>query len=256
MPKLILRFCALSIVCAAGAFGQSGTFGQIAYGGSWQTTFTLMNMNSSSAATVTLSFFGDNGLPINAPVQNVGSVPIYTFEIPKGGAQNIVLSSPDPTTTQGWATMSATGGTVRGQGSFRVLLPKGGISEAVVPLSFPPGSVLCITPFPLLDPIILIPFDNTDGQYVTSLALANATAIAQSYVIEFDDQSNIALVVDTLPLTPMQHTAFVSTDKYPTLAGKKGILRIHADPAKLTVLGLLSNLTSTGAITTILPVSQ
>jgi hypothetical protein len=54
----------------------------------------------------------------------------------------------------------------------------------------------------------------------------------------------------------MQHMAFVTTDKYATLAGKKGILRIHADPANLTVLGLLSNLTSTGAITTILPVTQ
>ena len=44
MPKLFGRFLALSILCAAGAFGQQGTFGDIAYGGSWQTTFTLMNL--------------------------------------------------------------------------------------------------------------------------------------------------------------------------------------------------------------------
>ena len=258
MPKLILRFLALSISCAAGAFGQAGTFGQIAYGGSWQTTFTLMNLNSSSPATVTLSFFADDGSPLSAPVQNFGSnSSTVTFSIPAGGAQNIVLSSLDTTTVQGWASMSATGGTVRGQGTFRVQLPKGGISEAVVPLSFPPGSIACVVPFPTQgDPIILVPFDNTDGQYLTSLAFANATTVAQVFFLEFDDQSNNPLITDILPMTPRQHEAFVTTVNYPILQGKKGILRIHADPAKLTVLGILSNLTSTGAITTIIPVNQ
>src|SRR5665213_879943 len=61
MPQSILRFLALSTLCTAAAFGQQGTFGQIAYGGSWQTTFTLMNLNSITRATVTLSFFGDDG---------------------------------------------------------------------------------------------------------------------------------------------------------------------------------------------------
>jgi hypothetical protein len=50
--------------------------------------------------------------------------------------------------------------------------------------------------------------------------------------------------------------AFVTTAKYEALVGKKGILRIQADPAKLTVLGLLSNLSGTGSITTIIPVTQ
>jgi len=126
MPKSILRFLALSTLCTAAAFGQQGTFGQIAYGGSWQTTFTLMNLNSITRATVTLSFFGDDGSPLNAPIQGFGVTSAYTFAIPAGGAQNVVLSSSDQGTTQGWASMSATGDTVRGQGSFRVLLPKGG----------------------------------------------------------------------------------------------------------------------------------
>jgi hypothetical protein len=213
-------------------------------------------MSSSSAASVTLSFFGDDGLPLNAPVQDFGATSAYIFTIPAGGAQSVVLSSGAGGTTQGWASMSATGGTVRGQGSFRVLLPTGGISEAVVPLSFPPGSTLCIVPFPVTSPVILVPFDNTAGQYLTSLAFANTTATAQSYAIEFDDQSGHLLVADTVSLTPNQHMAFVTTAKYEALVGKKGILRIQADPAKLTVLGLLSNLSGTGAITTIIPVTQ
>jgi hypothetical protein len=256
MPKFILRFLSLGVLCAGAAFGQQGSFGQIAYGGSWQTTFTLVNLSSASTATGTLSFFGDNGSPLIAPVQGYGNVSVYTFAIPPGGSQSVVLSTSDLNTIQGWASMSTTGA-VRGQASFRVFLPKGGISEAVVPLTLP-GSALCILPFPPSgDPVILIPFDNTNGQYVTSIAIANTTTVDMpSIAMEFVDQSNNLLQSATTSLLAMQHTAFVTTDRYQALAGQKGIVRIHADPAKLTVLALLSNLASTGSITTILPVTQ
>jgi hypothetical protein len=45
--------------------------------------------------------------------------------------------------------------------------------------------------------------------------------------------------------------AVVMPDAYPALAGKRGTLRIHQTPDKLSVLGLLAN--STNSITTILP---
>ena len=106
MPKFNLRLFALSILCTGGAFGQvQGTFAQIAYGASWQTTFTMINLNSTNPASVTLRFYGDDGSPLNAPVQGFGNTAVYTFTVPPSGAQNVVLSSPDPT-IQGWATMS------------------------------------------------------------------------------------------------------------------------------------------------------
>ena len=255
MARFVHRFITLSIVFAAGVFGQQGTFAQIAYGGSWQTTFTLLNLSSTDSANVTLAFFADSGSSLSAPVQGFGNTSSYAFTIPPGGAQNVVLSSSDSTTMQGWASMSATSGIVRGQGSFRFLLPGGTISEAVVPLSIS-GSAVCIVPFPFVpgSSVILVPFDNTTGQYVTSLALANTTNASLSVPIEFDDQSNTSLVTDTLNLTAMQHTAFVTPQTYPKLAGKKGILRISASTATLTVLGLLSN--ATNAITTIIPVTE
>jgi hypothetical protein len=258
MPKLVLRLLTLGIVCAGGVFGQQGSFGQIAYGGSWQTTFTLINVSSSGTATVTLSFYADSGSPLNAPVQGFGVTSAYTFAIPAGGSQNVVLQSSDSNTTQGWASMSASGGTVRGQGSFRFLVPNGtgAISEAVVPLSFPPGSTACLIPLPSGNPIALVPFDNSNG-YVTSLAFANPSASSsESYVIEFDDQSGAPLAADTVTLGPRQHRAFVSRDAYPALLGQKGVVRIHGsvDLSLAIVLGLLSN--SSGAVTTIIPVIQ
>jgi hypothetical protein len=241
-------------LCTTGAFGQ-GTFGQIAYGGCWQTTFTLVNLNTQSAASVSLSFYGDNGAPLGAPVQDIGSVSSYTITIPAGGAQSVVLSNSDISTTQGWASMSTGDGvTVRGQGSFRCHLSGRPDFEAVVPLSTP-GSTPCIIPFPSQsNPVILVPFDNTAGQYTTSLAFANTTNTTLAVPIEFDDQFNHLLATDTLNLAAMQHTAFATTDKYPAVAGKKGILRIQASAANLTILGLLFN--ATGPFTTIIPVTQ
>jgi hypothetical protein len=254
MPRSILRFLTLGILCAAGAFGQQGSFAQIAYGGSWQTTFTLLNLSTTDLGSVTLSFFGDDGLPLNAPVQGAGNTTSYTFTIPAGGTQNVVLSNPGSGITQGWATMSVASGVVRGQGSFRFLTQAGQISEAVVPLSTP-GTALCIFPFPPSpNPVILIPFDNTTGQYVTSLAIANTTNATLPVPIEFVDSSNAPLASDTINLTAMQHTAFVTRLNYPAVDGKKGTLRIHASASSVTVLGLLSN--ATNAITTIIPVTQ
>jgi len=259
MPRFISRLFLLSVVCAGAAFGQSvaGTFAQIAYGGSWQTTFTLINMDSADLANVTLKFFADTGSPLNAPVQGFGNTSSYTFTIAPSGATNVVLSSTDSTTTQGWASMTVNAGSIRGQGSFRFLLPGGQISEAVVTLSPSSGlgSAVCIIPFPpSSNPVILLPFDDTTGQYVSSIAIANTTNGSLALPIEFDDQSNAPLVSDTLNLTAMQHKAFVTTQSYPALAGKKGILRIHAGTDSVTVLGLLSNVTN--AITTIIPITQ
>lgn len=252
MRRAILRYFVLSILCAGGAFGQQvqGTFAQIAYGASWQTTFTLINMSATSPANVTLRFYGDDGQPLLAPVQDFGNAQVYTFTIPKNGAQNVVLASPDPT-TQGWATMT-TDTQVRGQALFRFLLPGGAISEAVVPLG-QPNSSFCIISLPP-KPVILVPFDNTTGQYNTAIAIANATVGLLDVSIEFDDQSNTPILTDTLRLTSRQHQAFLTAQKYPQLAGKKGILRIGQSTDNVAVLGLLVN--STNAITTIIPVTQ
>jgi hypothetical protein len=256
MSRLIRRLLLLSIVCAGAAFGQSvaGTFAQIAYGGSWQTTFTLINVDSIDLASVTLNFFGDTGSPLNVPVQGFGSTSSYTFTIPPSGATNVVLSSTDSTTIQGWASMTVVSGTVRGQGSFRFLLANGQLSEAVVPLSTS-GSAACIIPFPpSSNPVILLPFDNTGG-YNSSIAIANLTNAQISIPIEFDDQSNHQLKTDTIVLPAMGHTALTLATSYPQqLPGTKGIIRIQQSTSNITVLGLLSN--PTFATTTIIPIAQ
>jgi hypothetical protein len=149
---------------------EQGSFAQIAYGGGWQTTFTLVNPSAPSLAFVTLDFYGDNGLPLNVPIQGAATTTSYTFSIVPGGQQSVVLSSTDPTESQGWASINVSG-TARGQASFRRLLPNKTISEAVIPLSTS-GFAVCVVPT-AAPSVILLPFDNTTGEYVTSLASPN-----------------------------------------------------------------------------------
>ena len=110
-----------------------------------------------------------------------------------------------------------------------------------------------------------MPFDNTTGVYVTSIALANTMSTTQTVTIEFDDQSNNKLASDTLSLTAMQHKAFRTIDSYPQTVNKKGVIRISdttdngvpigiPTPAPVITLGLLSNATNT--VTTIIPITQ
>jgi hypothetical protein len=252
MRRFIPQFIALFVVTSAAAFGQ-GNFGQLAYGGCWTTTFTLINLNAQTAASVSLFFYADNGSPLSAPVQGVGNTSSYAFNIPPNGAQNVVLSSTDSNYTEGWANMTASSGvTVGGQATFLCHIAGSPDQQAIVPLSSS-LSTACIIPFPPpANPVILLPFDNTAG-YTTSLAFANTTSTALSVPIEFDDQSNNPLVKDTLNLTALQHEAFASTMNYSALIGKRGILRISTSTTTLSVLGLLFN--SSGPFTTILPIT-
>jgi hypothetical protein len=247
---------AVWVASAAGAFGQ-GSFGQIAFGGCWQTTLTLINQNTAATASVTISFYGDNGSPLSTPVQGIGTMTSYKFTIQSGTRQDVVLSNSDANSSAvaGWANVATTGDVaLGGQGSFLCRIAGRPDYQSVVPLSAPKSSP-CLVPFPpATNPVILVPFDDTPGQFTTSFAIANTANTAQNISIEFDDSSNNPLLKDTLAFGPMQHMAFATTDRYSQLAGTKGVLRIFADPAKVAVLGLLFN--STGPFTTILPVTQ
>jgi hypothetical protein len=258
MSKFTPQVLALGILCAGTAFGQlTGSFGQIAFGGSWQTTLKLINTSPSDTSNVVLSFFGDNGSPLIVPIADVGNRSDYEFQIPANGTTDVVLTSSDPNTTQGWARLSMTGSAVRGQGIFSFLVPKGNgtISEAVVPFILHDDPT-CVVPIPNADPVILVPFDNTVTSFRTSMAFVNTdpTTTSRTFVLEFKDQFSQMLVATTLTLPSLAHTAFVTPERFPVLLGKKGILRVHASKSDLTVLGLLSNLT--GSIATIIPLTD
>ena len=265
MTRFALRLALAGLlICSGLAFAQ-GDFAHFTYGAGYQTTFTFINLSTTDPANANLYFYNSDGTSLQAAVQGVGNVTPYNFTIPPGGSTSVALVG-DPaaaSSTEGWAQLSVVGGypTVRGQGSFRRHLPGLPDFEAVVPLSN--SAPICFVPPPNPSPVTLIPFDNTVGQYVTALAFSNTGSVTQVLQLEYDDQMNQKIVSKTVTLVPFGHFAFVTNGagtagpadgSDPSLAGKKGVLRIQATSQNFAVLGLLFN--TTGPFTAILPITQ
>jgi hypothetical protein len=255
------------LVSGTSAYAQ-GTFAHIAFGGLpnvpngfWQTTFTFVNLSTTGSASIKISFYNDDGSPLSASIAGVGNVTTYQATLLTGATQTIVLSGSNPLVA-GWANVESTNGAaVRGQGDFRQHVPGKPDFEAVVPLTTLGNSSSnpCIIPFPNPSPspgdsaVILVPFDNTGG-YTTSIALSNISTANKSFDIEFDTENNSVITTDTLNMNSFNHTAFATTDRYPSLAGQKGLLRIKASAKDISVIAFLFN--NTGPFTTVLPIIQ
>lgn len=254
-------FALLLAVGVTGASAQ-GTFGHLAYGDGWQTTFLLVNQDPSNAASASLSFYSNAGTPLAPPVNGGAAISLYSFSIPPSGSASVVLPDVGGTTAQqGWASLSVNNEVVvSGQAIFRQSLGASHpVLEAAVP--FTNGAPPCLVPFGSVigTHYILVPFDNTTGVHVTALAFANTTSSTMAVPIEFDDQTGTAIVTDTLNLGAMNHTSFVSTTNYPATAGTTGVLRVtvpsSANLGDLAVLALLADSVS-GTLTTLIPITQ
>jgi len=262
MIRRSLRVLVVAFVAGVGVVSAQGSFGHIAYGGGWQTTFLLVNENTTEAAAVNLYFYSDSGTNLPLAVNGGSPVSPYSTSIPPGGTVSVVIAdSGSAIANEGWASLQVTNGAaVSGQAIFRQNL--GGsnpILEAAVPLTV--STSACIFSFWQVEPThyVLVPFDNTTNVHLTAIAFANTTSASISAPIEFDDQTGTAIASDTLKLPAMNHTAYVSTTKYPATAGQVGILRITlpsgAGAGDLAVLGLLAN-PITGTLTTLIPITQ
>jgi len=253
---------AIALIAGLGVASAQGTFGHIAYGGGWQTTFVLVNEDTTTAASISLAFYSDSGANLPLPVNGGSAVSPYTTNIPAGGSISVVVGdNGSPNASQGWASLHVTNSVaVNGQAIFRQDLGSGHpVLESAVPLTG--GTPVCIFSFWDVEPnhYVLVPFDNTTNTHLTAIALANTTSSTISAPIVFQDQSGNSIASDTLNLSAMNHTAYVSTSKYPATAGKTGVIRISlpsgANPGDLVVLALLAN-PNTGTLTTLLPILQ
>jgi len=255
-------FLTLVLAVGVGSVSAQGTFGHLAYGGGWQTTFLLVNQDRTTEADASLSLYSDSGAPLAAPVNGGKATAVFSFTIPPSGSAAIVLPDTGGSTTrEGWANLIVSNSpSVSGQAIFRQQL--GGshpVLEAAVPFST--GAPLCLVPYgevPLTH-FVLVPFDNTVDLHVTAFAFANTTSAGMAIPIEFDDASGAVITTDTINLGALNHTAFTSTAKYPETNNKTGVLRITlpggSNPGDLSVLALLAD-SSAGTLTTLLPITQ
>jgi hypothetical protein len=215
-----------------------GSMPQVASGGGWQTTFTLVNTGTSSAQ-VLLNFFDNNGNALSLPLTFVQSGAITTAssisQTIAGGATLVILTqgSSAGASVVGWAQLT-TAGTVSGFAIFRYN-PSG--QEAVVPLETRDASTYVLA------------FDDTNG-LGTGLALANVSNQAANVPVVLRDDTGATLGTAAINLAARGHTSFMLTGNYASVANKRGTVEFDAPAGtQISVLGLRA--TPTGAVTTI-----
>jgi hypothetical protein len=225
------------IVIPQPVFG--GSMAQVASGGGWQTTFTLVNMGSASAQAQ-LSFFDNNGNALLLPLTLVQSGSTMTAakltQTIAAGASLVVLAQGSNlnAAVTGSAQLTA-GGNVNGFAIFRYN-PTG--QEATVPLETRNAGVF------------LLAFDNTNG-VSTGVALANVANQAANIPVVIHDDTGTQIGTDTIQLAARGHTSFMLTSNYASTGGKRGTIEFHTPPSgQITVLGLRAN----GNTLTTLPV--
>jgi len=150
------------------------------------------------------------------------------------------------TLLEGWAEL-LTADAIGGTGIFTDQAAVGKSQEAAVPLNSAGGTQL------------FIPFDETSAgvALATGIALANTGAAQANVTAAFvDDSGNkISTATTLITIAAGAHTAFVITDKFPELKGKRGTVKFSSNVAvyglgiryngtAFTSIGALSNVPS------------
>ncbi len=225
----------------------SSSMAQLASGGGWTTTITLINTDTS-AAQVVLNFFDDNGSPLQLPLTfpQGSSSPVTTATLTRtvnAGAELVIQSTgPASQSTQvGWAQLLTPNGNVSGFALFAA--PSGNsLQEAVVPLeNRTPGA-------------FVLSFDNT-SDCVTGVALANVDTKSASVGIVVRDDTGVVLLTNSITLPAQGHTSFALATNYPVTSQRRGTVEFDM-PAngRISVLGLRFN--RTGAFSSIPAVAK
>jgi hypothetical protein len=222
----------------ANVSASGGSLAQVASGGGWQTTFTLVNTGTSSAQ-VQLSFFDNNGNALSLPLSFVQTGTATTASTASqtiaAGATLVILTqgSNAGASIVGSSQLTASGN-VSGFAIFRYN-PTG--QEAVVPLETRNATAYVLA------------FDDTNG-LATGVALANVTNQAANVPVVLRDDTGANLGTAAINLAAHGHTSFILTSSYASVAGKRGTVEFDTPAgAQISVLGLRA--TPTGAVTTI-----
>lgn len=222
-----------TLVVSAGAQPpRAGVISQVASGGSWKTSLTLLNPGSE-AALVRINFFEDNGGLLTLPLTVIEGATATTTAassvqrtIPPRGTLIVETEAAGSTILVGWAEVRSAA-PLAGFAIFRQKHGSGVDSEGTSPLES--GALQRF----------LQPMDNLTG-FSTGIALVNlAPDEAASVTAILYDEGGVEFGRGSINLPPNGHTAFSVTSLFPGAAGKRGFIEFRADrPAGIMGLGL------------------
>ena len=244
MQRLILLLSmSVSLVFAQGVTSLP----QIAFGGGWDTSFTIVNL-SDLPGQGELRFHAEDGTPLNVILNssNGQSVSSASITVPPHGVQVIQTTGNTGPTTAGWAdfVVDTTTAPLSISSIYRRHVSQNMTFEASVP-----GVSSATKP-------LIIPFDNT-ASFATGLAVVNPSAIqAATIPVTIRDANGIVIMTDSLTLNPGAHMSFSLASKYSMTAGQMGTIEFDPDltGGGLNLVALRFN--PTGAFTTVQPISR
>jgi len=204
-----------------------GSFAQLASGGGWKSTMTLVNV-SSTTVNAQVNFYGDSGsalvLPLTFPQTGSGMV-TSSLNVTLTPNDSIVIQSSarGSSVNTGWADVLATGA-LNGYVTWGVNGPGGPLAEATVPLDI------------RLSTSLVLPYDNTNNDQ-TALAIANQSAAPQTVAVTLFDQSGVQVASSQVNLPAFGHSAFFVPAQFAQAAGQLGIIQFQS-AAGVTGIGL------------------
>jgi hypothetical protein len=195
-----------------------GNLAQIASGGGWVTTITLINLSASSVPA-RIEFHDDNGQPLRLRLDypQSGESSITSSEdpvIPPNGSVVIETGARTPATVVGWAHVESRL-PLGGYAIFRFTSPGLPPSEGTVSLDASEQSSL------------VIPYDNTNG-YVTGLAFVNQSSSLAGITLTLFDDNGVQLSTFPGGIAALGHASLFVKEIFPISANRRGIIRLQS----------------------------
>jgi uncharacterized protein (TIGR03118 family) len=192
-----------------------GSFAQIAAGGGWKSTLTLINL-SASTVTAQINIYGDSGAASTFPLafpQFAASTVGSSVTVSVGANDSVVIQSGSSTSSVGvgWADVLATG-PVNGYLALEATSPLD--SQGTVPLDS------------RLSTSLLMPFDNTNG-YQTGFALASQASAPQTVTVTLLDQNGVQLSSSNMSLPAYGHSSFFLNSQFSKSANQLGLIQVQ-----------------------------
>jgi hypothetical protein len=223
-------------------FGDT-VLAQIADGGGWQTTITVVNLRATPT-TYSITCYGDGGAPQAFSWAGVG---VYSslygslsgfesFEIPTSGTAT--------GTTEGWCNVTSPG-----DGPNPSTEPNNDVGAFAVFSYAPTGQQVSVPATSWFlensDNSLILAYDNTNG-YSYGVALVDSNTITyrgepnDTVNVLISDQSGNLLVQDSFQIAPSGHFSFVLAQRYPTVTNTRGnaIFQIVTSSGVPTLAGL------------------
>jgi sugar lactone lactonase YvrE len=211
----------------ASKMSRAGSFAQIASGGGWKTTLTLVNL-SGTPVTAHVIFYSDAGtmtaVPLVLPDGSRAMNSVADLTIPPRGSAVIESEGATAFVNVGWADVEASG-PLSGYTIFRERISGVPDSEGTAPLETASASS------------IVFSYDNTGG-FQTGVALVNLSASDCTCTALFRDENGNQIGSSQFTLVGSGHTSFFVNSQFIATANRRGIIEFQNPSGGITGVGL------------------